>query len=36
VVAVKETVVLLTIYDKSEKEDISETILKKLLEENSM
>jgi hypothetical protein len=36
VVAVKESVVLLTIYDKSEKEDISEVVLKKLLEENSI
>ena len=36
VVAVKETVVLLTIYDKSEKEDISEVVLKKLLDENSI
>ena len=35
VLAVKETVVLLTIYDKSEKEDISEAVLKKLIEENS-
>ena len=36
VVAVKETVVLLAIYDKSEKEDISETALRKLLEENTL
>ena len=35
-VAVKETVVLLSIYDKSETEDISEAILRKLLEENSL
>jgi mRNA-degrading endonuclease RelE of RelBE toxin-antitoxin system len=33
VVAVNETVVLLSIYDKSEQEDISESTLKQLLKE---
>ena len=36
VVSVKETVVLLSIYDKSEKDNISDSVLKKLLEENSI
>jgi mRNA-degrading endonuclease RelE of RelBE toxin-antitoxin system len=36
VVAVKETIVLLTIYDESETEDISEAALRKLLEENTL
>jgi len=36
VVAVKETVVLLSIYDKADKADISDAMLRKLLEENSL
>jgi mRNA-degrading endonuclease RelE of RelBE toxin-antitoxin system len=35
VIAIQETVTLLSIYDKSQQEDISETELSRLLKENS-